>query len=185
MKEIWVRIILYKERIMCLLFPKRQIEWKRIRQRGKEENKIFYCIRRKGDQAGLFSYILYVLEKIKVADDNGWYPVIDMQSQINSYLYPREVGKKNSWEYYYMQPDGMGVEDLKKCKNVIFSDISAKCIVGTDVFMDDVVLDIWHNLFKKYIHLNEETKYHIDNIYMELFGGGEQDIRCLGAWNRL
>lgn len=60
---------------------------KRGKFRNQNPDKTFYCIRRKGDFAGLFSYVLIVMEKLEFCDREGWIPVVDMKHTINSYLY--------------------------------------------------------------------------------------------------
>lgn len=182
MVNVGLQLYIIKKKLSHIFLKKRYVEWTRIRKRGKEADKTFYCIRREGDAAGLFSYILYVLEKLEIADENNWFPVIDMQNQINSYLYSHEVGKINSWEYYFEQPSGIGVKELKKCKKVIYSDAKCECKVGSAIFYDAQIMKRWVYLFEKYIHLNEETKKHIDGVYAELMTADKD--RILGVLAR-
>ncbi len=151
-------------------------------KQGRSHNQwpemTFYCIRRKGDFAGLFSYVLIVLEKLETAEKEGWIPVVDMMRTINSYLYKREVGFVNSWEYFFEQPAGYDLKSIRKCKNVYLSDIQISCAVDEGVFTDEYVLKKWSGLYHKYIKLNIKTKNHIDDIYQELF---YQSNRVLGV----
>jgi hypothetical protein len=180
MINIGLLLYITRKKISHTIFKRKYNEWTCVHKYGKEADKTFYCIRREGDAAGLFSYILYVLEKIEIADKNNYYPVIDMQNQINSYLYPWEVGRINSWEYYFEQPSGIGLKELRKCRNVIYSDTKCRCKVGSLIFYDSNAMEKWTCLFEKYIHLNKHVKQYIDNAYAKKMGkGGERILGVL------
>ena len=147
MINIGRQLYIFRKKLSHRLFKRKYEEWRRIRKHGIEPDSTFYCIRREGDQAGLFSYILYVLEKLEIADQNNWRPVIDMQNQINSYLYLWEVGRVNSWEYYFLQPAGIDLKHLKKCRDVIYSDTVPECKVGSQIFKEGDILKKWVYLF--------------------------------------
>lgn len=151
--------------------------------RNKKPDTRFYIIRRKGDSAGLFSYVLTVLEKFAFCEENGFVPVVDMQHTRNTYLYKREVGIVNSWEYYFKQPAGYGLKDIRKCKNVYFSDVKIKGLVGSSCFRDKEELEKWSNLYKKYVVLNNVTKEHIEDVYKQLFNASDRvlGVLCRGT----
>ena len=52
----------------------------------------------------------------------GYIPVIDMQNGRNTYLEEGKVGRENAWEYYFEQPCGYRLADIRDAKNVILSD---------------------------------------------------------------
>lgn len=139
---------------------------------------VFYCIRRKGDFAGLFSYALIVMEKLEFCEREGWIPVVDMMHTINSYLYKKEVGFINSWEYFFEQPGGYKLKDIRRVKNLYLSDIQVRCAVDEKVFTDENALKKWSRIWHKYIRLNDKTKKHIDGEYQRLFS---QSGRVLGV----
>lgn len=58
---------------------------------------------------------------IKYALQNGWLPVIDMKNYPNAYLRPEQVGKINSWEYYFLQPIGISLDEAYAGDSVIMS----------------------------------------------------------------
>ncbi|MBQ6971073.1 MAG: hypothetical protein IJP86_01815 [Synergistaceae bacterium] len=60
---------------------------------------------------GLFAVFRYFLGGIAYADRKGMTPVIDMKNTLNAYLYEHEVGRVNSWEYYFEQPGGILLEE--------------------------------------------------------------------------
>ncbi len=144
------------------------------------QDKNFYCIRRKGDLAGLFSYVLYILEKLALCEAvGGGIPVIDMQHTINSYLYKKEIGRINSWEYYFQQPKGYNLKSIRRCKNVYYSDIHIQCLVGSDIFRDKSELKKWSELYYKYIRLNTRTQEHINDTYKKLFSESDRTLGVL------
>lgn len=151
--------------------------------RNKQPDKTFYCIRRKGDSAGLFSYVLIILEKLAFCEENGFVPVVDMQHTKNTYLDKSRVGVVNSWEYYFEQPAGYGLKDILRCKNVYFSDVHIECKVGSKCFWDKEELKKWSDLYKKYIVLNEATKKHIERVRKQLLGDSTKvlGVLCRGT----
>lgn len=151
--------------------------------KNKRPDMTFYVIRRRGDSAGLFSYVLVILEKIAYCDDRNYAPVIDMQYTRNTYLDKMEVGFVNSWEYYFKQPAGYGLKNISRCKNVIFSDMHIKCLVGSKCFQDPAELKKWSDLYKKYIVLNEKTKEHIGTVKKQLFSESDKvlGVLCRGT----
>ncbi len=118
-------------------------------------NDTIYIIRRIPGEAGLFSYILTVLARIEKAVENGWIPVVDMKNYFNSYISEEEIGKVNSWEYYFEQPGDVSLAEAYSCKNVILSDghLMPNRARMTKELVDnkDGVLDKWRNIAKKYL----------------------------------
>lgn len=88
-----------------------------------EENpdRTFLLIRPGVGTVGLGGVILQVLPNIAYARKNNMIPVVDMQSFKNSYNTPDEIGKLNSWEKFFQQPDQWHVEDIQKSKNIVES----------------------------------------------------------------
>lgn len=125
---------------------------------GKQNpDKTFYIIRRHAQKAGLFSFILTNLGSIKYALDNGYIPIIDMQSSINPMLMPKEVNKVNAWELFFEQPCGFSLADVSDAQNVILGSINTP-----DAFPDYPILDNaesvieWQKLMHRYVSLKPE-----------------------------
>ena len=53
------------------------------------KEKIFYIIQRYGGEGALFSDVTYVVNHLKVADDYGFIPIVDMEN------FPRWYNEKN------------------------------------------------------------------------------------------
>ena len=94
------------------------VSWKWRERRvshGKENpDKIFFVIRRARCKAGLFSLVMTNMGLVKYALDKGYIPVIDMQSERNTYLEEEQVGRENAWEFYFEQPCGYSLKDIER-----------------------------------------------------------------------
>ena len=85
----------------------------------------YYIIRRHKPWAGFFANYLFVIEHIIYAKKKGWIPVVDMENYPTLYneIYPVD-GKMNGWEYYFIQPNNVLLEDAYSSRNYIISDTS-------------------------------------------------------------
>ena len=163
--------------------------WQEHRKSHGKENpdKTFYVIRRRDLYCGLFSLFLTNLQRIDDAVKQGYIPVIDMQSDFNIYLSEDKIGKENAWEYYFNQPMGYSLQDIKKSKNVIigsgavppmFPYLDIKFLTG-----ETGELEYWRRIAKQYICLNDNTSDYVEQKYKELFRKNERvlGILCRGT----
>ena len=84
-------------------------------------DKTFFLIKMDNYGMGVLGYFNCVLGYIKYAQNKGFIPVVDMKNYPNTYLEKEEVGKINSWEYYFDQPSEYALDDVYKSKNVMMS----------------------------------------------------------------
>jgi hypothetical protein len=85
------------------------------------KDKIFYIIRRTS-HAGIFSYLSFVLNHIKIAKINNFIPIIDMENFTSPYNEKKKIlNTNNSWEYYFNQSCNYSLEEVYRSQNVIFS----------------------------------------------------------------
>ena len=86
-----------------------------------EENpdKIFYVIGVPHTTGGLFAIVKSVYCHICYALQKEYIPVVDMDNFKNQLSGGTDGG--NTWEYYFKQPCGYTLDDIKKSKNVILS----------------------------------------------------------------
>ena len=92
---------------------------KLIRQ-GDNSKEEIYIIRR-SRPAGFFSNYFWALGHIKLAAENGWIPVVDMENCRTAYNEEHEVcGTLNAWEYYFEQPGGMTLKQAEETKQSIY-----------------------------------------------------------------
>lgn len=152
---------------------------------NENPDKIFYVISSPSPAVGLFSYVLTFSGKIKYALDKGYIPVIDMQSKPNTYLEKDQVGKVNAWEFYFEQPCGYTLDDIRKSKNVIIAsgELPEDYPKKTMSFLTDKErVSMWQRLFKQYIRLNEQSLNYVEKIQKELFPNKGEKV--LGVLSR-
>lgn len=151
---------------------------------GKENSdKVFYVIRRATGKVGLFSYVSTNLGHIKYALDQGYIPIVDMQNNPNTYLEEEQVGKKNAWEFYFKQPCGYSLNDIKKSKNIILSSGLINCGVAypdAQIANDDEKLKMWKAVADKYLKVNEDVEKEAEKKCHEIF----ENARVLGVLAR-
>lgn len=135
-------------------------EKKSFRFSGEYEDKVFFVIRVRYDDCGVMAYFRYVLCKIAYAVSQGYIPVVDMQNGKNAYLNYDEVGRDNSWEYFFDQPAGYTLEDIVQAKNIIFSSLAVN---EPDNFYCDEIYEV----AKKYIRFNKEIENKIQKVTYE------------------
>ncbi len=137
---------------------------------ARKSDRIPYIIRRHSYTVGLFSYFITTLGGIAYADENGYIPVVDMKHYPNTYLYDSEVGKVNSWEYYFKQPDALTLEEALSCRTyIIGKDSEGRTFLPSPSELsfhnEDGKLDYWRKLCKKYIHFTQPV---LDGLDREL-----------------
>lgn len=163
--------------------------WEEHLKRCGSENKdkTFYVIRRRDLYCGLFSLFLTNLQRIDDVVKMGYIPVVDMQNDFNIYLAEDKIGKENSWEYFFEQPMGYGLQDIARSRNVIIGS-GAVPQMFPYLEMDFLTgksgeLAYWRELTKKYIRLSAEAQKVVQAEYDRLFGEGEKilGVKCRGT----
>ena len=150
-------------------------------------DKTFFVIRRAYCKVGLFSYVMTNMGLVDYALKKGYIPVIDMQNCKNTYLEDDKVGKENAWEYFFKQPCGYGLEDIKNAQNVILSNglITSETIYPDFRIMEDKgMFTYWHELFQKYFKISDKILREYEKLRRELFGG-RKSPRHFGKGNGL
>lgn len=176
----WVRG--YRER-------KREKHWEEHLCRFGRENpdKTFYVIRRRDCYCGLFSLFLTNLQRIDNALKAGYIPVVDLQNEFNIYLPQDKLGKENAWEYYFKQPCGYTLRDIRKSRRVIigagavppmFPYLRIDFLNGTTG-----ELEYWRRLAGKYIRLSDAAEKRVKEEYDRLFpkSGKVLGVICRGT----
>lgn len=186
----------------ALLWRKTLLKWFRALKKRKEEkywsermvhrgrenkDKTFYIVRRRDMYCGICSHILSALAHIDEETAKGRIPVVDLQNSFNIYLTPEQVGKVNAWEYYFKQPMGYSLEDVKKSKNVIIGSYQIPLIFS--FWNEDTLagktgeLQHWRKLAQKYLVLSDDARKSIEEARSRLFGEGEKilGVKCRGT----
>lgn len=136
---------------------------------SKNKEKVFYVIRCPQDEMGLFAIINFVVYHLKIADKNGYDPVVDWQHYPNKYFSENDkVGKENAWDYFFEPITNVSLKDVYKSHNVIMS--SGDWDAGAIGEINNInALHESHRIFNKYIRLNEEMRNRV-NIEAERVG---------------
>lgn len=145
---------------------------------NQNPNQIFYLIRPSSDRAGLMSIHNYVAWKIRYALEQGYIPVVDYKNYPNMYLEKDEIGKINSWEYYFKQPTGWNLEDARRSRHVIICDCHLEA--GYDGMEDESEIEIFNNLIKEYIQLNKEAEKYVEAVCRALLPVNSKVLGVLG-----
>ena len=148
----------------------------------KAEYIFFHAVRRKktvciltkkASNSGLFAIFRQFLGGIAYADRMAMIPVVDMKSHINAYLYEKEVGHINAWEYYFEQPAGISLDDVSSYEKTVSLEVGLYPIPRQDLslfYNEDGKLDYWRGLCKKYIRLSPAVLERIEREKQKFTG---------------
>lgn len=115
--------------------------------------------------AGIFSDYLVFLGEIEFAVVRGYSPIIDLQN------YPRfctqdkdKYYKENSWEYFFEQPCGLGLDDIANLKGHIVyapADFGKKVFHGMKLHRvwreNPQLFNYWREIAQRYIRLRADV----------------------------
>jgi hypothetical protein len=144
---------------------------------GKDfPDKVFYIIGVDEGWCGLWAIITHQLRHIAYAIDHGYIPVVDLQNYFNQYLGEELLFKENAWEYYFRQPMGYSLRDIKKAKNIIVSVNSGvipieKYRLGCKDCYNTQATSYYQKLAKQYLHFNEQTEKILAAAYSKTLEG--------------
>ena len=84
-------------------------------------SKKFYVISVTYNIEGLFAIVNSVINHCIYAKKQGYIPVINMKHYKNQYFKDNKAYKDNSWEYFFEQPAGYTLDDIKEEDEFIIS----------------------------------------------------------------
>jgi hypothetical protein len=164
-----------------------RLEFEHLKHFGRDfPEKTFYVIRIL-NSAGLLSDFHHVLNHICYAISKGYIPIVNWESYWNMHTEktPVEVGgsiTSNSWEYFFEQPCGYSLKDIKKAKNVILGDSVKRYFDSIDSiyskpfpFNDRNAISKYNEFTSKYCRINLNTRKHI-KVNKELLFGDKNNI---------
>ena len=138
-------------------------------------NETIYIIRSIADRSpfyigpvhNLLANYFYVLSHIQYARSKGWIPVVD---QLNYPVYNSQStpihGTKNPWEYFWLQPGGLTLEEAYQCKNVVLSKQSWfwewDMGYNSAKYMNKEIIGFYHSLLET-TPLNAVTKKLVES----------------------
>lgn len=146
--------------------------------RSLNENSCFYT----GAPHNLLANYFYVLSHIKYAEDKGWIPVVD-QKNYPVYNLQKELfhGSDNPWEYFWVQPSDITLEEAYHSKHVVLSKRSwyGQWDLGylPKNYYDKKTVAMYHKLIKR-VPVNKETAVYISKVKANYF---PKNGKILGA----
>lgn len=167
----WVKKYLKKNKFINSVYTRYKWRERKVSYGTENPDKVFYVIRRAGSKVGLFSLVMTTLGYIKYALDQGYIPVVDMCNDDNTYM--QEDRKGNVWEYYFEQPCGYTLDDIRNSKHII---IGNGLINGSvpfpqdDIAYDEASLAEWKIIADKYLIVKDEILQEADVLKEKLFG---------------
>ena len=157
-----------------------------IHQGHENKDIIFYVIGMDDTIGGLFWLINKSLMHIAYAVEHNYVPIVDFQNNRTQYQAAELYGIDNIWEYYFKQPMGYGLQDIKKSKFVIMAKKSHtpdEAHFMGNFYDNPERIGYFRNFFKKYIIVNDRTKAYLDSSYMNLISnqGKVLGVLCRGT----
>ncbi len=143
------------------------------------KNRNIYFIHYGNKTRGFFAEMRMLLKYFAYADRFGFAPVVLWDSSF-PYAEEKEIqGTKNPFEYYFVQPSGISLEEMYQSYNVF----EAKEVHVTKSFLNREIRDgesgYWMSekymerlsgYVKKYIHLNSFTEKYMNEHIVQLIG---------------
>lgn len=134
---------------------------------------------------GLFAYFITNTAWIEYALRKNYIPVVDMKNFQNVYHKEGEVGKVNTYEYFFRQPAGVGVEEALASKKAryVWNDIpDFHPNESLDFFLNKDIVDYYRRIVRKYVVFQDSVKEHLEKAEKEILG--ENRGRVLGVLAR-
>ena len=135
---------------------------------------------------GLFAYFITNVAWIEYALRKNYIPVIDMQNFQNVYHKEGEVGKVNTYDYFFKQPAGIGVEEALASGKAryVWKDIpDFHPNESLDFFLTQEIVDYYREIVKKYVVFQDDVKERLEKVRKEILGE-EGEKRILGVLAR-
>lgn len=125
----------------------------------------------------LLANYFYVISHLFYAREKGWIPVVDQQNypEYNTMDHPVN-GTMNAWEYYWIQPGGVSIEEAYKSQRVVLSrrNFLSQWDLGYDpenYYNKDLVHEFYD--LSKTVSLNHITREYIEGKKALLPLGGK------------
>ena len=152
------------------------------------EERPYYIIGKEYPRSGLFALYIWICAQIIYAKQQGYIPVVDMKHYKNQFFKDNREYQDNVWEYFFEQPEGIGLDDIPK---------GAKIIMAGDSVPD--IEYLWAGLlpkskndqknpkiadkYIKYLKLKNEIKEYLINNYQQITEGNTNilGILCRGT----
>lgn len=147
------------------------------------ENNIFAIIYNKNCRRwGLFAFYRQNLPCINEYLSFGYIPIIDLISTPNIFnKFKVNSSNENPWEYFFNQPFGYTLENVKKnAKNIKYFNCNDNIkILKPDIFNNKPLIYYWHYIAQKYIGVKTEIIKEANIKKEKLFKGSNNILGVL------
>lgn len=178
-REMLKRIPLIHELGILILKILYKLKWREQKRcyGPKNKDKTFYIIRFANFNIGLGSILNSVAYEIDYALKKNWIPVVDLKNHANMYLEKEKIKRENAWEYFFEQPNNVGVEEAFQSRHVILGRYRSYGYVGMN---DSENIQCLGDIMTSYVRLNDHMK---DIILQEKkrLGLNHKEKRVLGV----
>lgn len=151
--------------------------------------KTFYITTGVGNTTGFGAMLLKEIYNIAYAIKCGYIPIVDLKHHNNQYFKEKREYKDNVWEYFFKQPLGFSLDDIKEDDLVIISSESTFCPLTTlfeetplylpKYIMEDFKTKKIKNELTEFLIFNDETKLYLEKGANETFNGANDVLGVL------
>ena len=151
--------------------------------------KTFYITTGVGNTTGFGAMLLKETYNIAYAIKCGYIPIVDLKHHNNQYFKEKREYKDNVWEYFFKQPLGFSLDDIKEDDLVIISSESTFCPLTTlfeetplylpKYIMEDFKTKKIKNELTEFLIFNDETKFYLEKGANEAFNGANDVLGVL------
>ena len=177
----WIYRALKKCMVLFTCFKKYDLVQKEhFKHFGRDfPDKTFYVIRILW-ATGLLHDFLFVANHISYALSKGYVPVVNMENYSFHHRQkePMDIGgviTSNAWEYYFEQPFGHSIKDIKNAKKVVLGDMiktyTSSMAIEFEIIYDETEISYYYTFFSQYCRINHSTMEYINKTKEFLFGG--------------
>lgn len=152
-----------------------------LKKQWKKNNIKYYAYSRKEISVGLCSIIVTALGHFEFAEKMGLIPVVDMCNNENVYLGTGDIGRINSWEFFFQQPGNVSLEEVSdnSVKSLDIS-IDTPSFDPEDFYQFDGKYRRWRDLYSRYIRPSAAIQEKINTASDTIIGND----KCLGVYCR-
>lgn len=135
---------------------------------------------------GFAAIVKHTISHIIYAVHNNMIPIVDLKHYKNPYFKDGREYKDNVWEYFFSQPYGISLEDIKEEDNVFISYNTFATNKACSFPVSKLPISPQDPLiaeYKKYLNFNSEIKTYLNNEFENKIGSEKNvlGIICRGT----
>lgn len=148
-------------------------------KRCENEKTTYYVIScEKLPFQGLFGYVGIILAMVKYALERDMVPVVDLKNYPNTYLEENEIGKLNSWEFFFQQFTDKSIDEIyEKCKYVVGNhmDIDWNNLPNMRGVKRRDICAYWSVMYRNYVKFSPRAEEYCQKEYDTLLKGKAEE----------